>query len=115
MYNRGTSRLEALAMAQTKFDVVIEAVRYNPGGQIDKVRVFARRWLVFSDNFLLDRAALVEQISKGLVFVTGQRKTFVGNVFEIGKRVHLIGTGSPIITTKDQAGGLDFLANVPIF
>jgi hypothetical protein len=102
-------------MARTKYDGVIEAVRYSPNGQIDMVRVYERRWLVYSDHILLDRAALLERLSQGQSFVTGQRKAYVANVFETGKSVHLSGTTNPIITTKDQAGSQDFLANVPIF
>lgn len=102
-------------MARTKYDGVIEAVRYSPNGQIDMVRVYERRWLVYSDHILLDRAALLERLSQGQSFVTGHRKAYVANVFETGKSVHLSGTTNPIITTKDQAGSQDFLANVPIF
>jgi len=102
-------------MARKKFDGVIEAVRYAPNGQIDMVRVYENRWLVFSDQVLLSRSALLEKLSQGNHFVTGQRKSYVGNMFETGKSVHLSGTSNPIITTKDQAGNQDFLANVPVF
>ena len=102
-------------MARANYDGVIEAVRYSPNGQIDLVRVYERRWLVYSDHILLSRAALLEQLSTGKRYVTGQRKAYTGNVFETGKSVHLSGTSNPIITTKDQAGSQDFLANVPVF
>ena len=102
-------------MARKKYDGVIEAVRYLPNGQIDMVRMYQLRWLVYSDQILLSRAALLEQLSLGKRYVTGQRKTYVGNVFETGKSVHISGTSNPIITTKDQAGNQDFLANVQIF
>lgn len=102
-------------MAQKKYDGIIEAVRYSPDGQIDMVRVYQRRWLVYSDRVLMNRATLLAQLSQGKRFVTGQRTKYVGNVFETGKSVHLSGTTSPIITTKDQAGNQDFLANVHVF
>jgi hypothetical protein len=63
----------------------------------------------------MSRTALLEQLSQGKRFVTGHRKTYVGSVFETGKSVHLSGTSNAIITTKDQAGNQDFLANVPVF
>jgi hypothetical protein len=107
--------MEAFDMARTNHDGVIEAVRYSPDGQIELVRVFEKRWLVYSDHILLSRAALLERLSDGKRFVTGQRKAYTGNVFETGKSVHLIGSSNPIITTKDQAGSQDFLANVPVF
>jgi hypothetical protein len=102
-------------MARKKYDGVIEAVRYAPNGQIDMVRMYELRWLVYSDQILLSRAALLEKLSQGKRFVTGQRKTYVGNVFETGKSVHISGTSNAIITTKNQAGNQDFLANVPVF
>ncbi|MFH2038315.1 MAG: hypothetical protein ABIJ65_02655 [Chloroflexota bacterium] len=102
-------------MARSKFDGVIEAVRYSANGQIDMVRIFELRWLVFSDRILLNRTALLERLSQGKRFVTGQRIINKGNMFETGKSVHLSGGPNAIITTKDQAGNQDFLANVPVF
>jgi hypothetical protein len=102
-------------MARSKYDGVIEAVRYKSNGQIDLVRAYERHWLVFSDHILLNREALLERLSHGEIFVTGQRKTYVANEFETGKTVHLFGKSDPIITTKEQAGSQDFLANVPAF
>jgi hypothetical protein len=102
-------------MARKNYDGVIEAVRYSSNGQIDMVRIYELRWLVYSDKILLSRAALLERLSQGKRFVTGQRKAYTGNLFETGKSVHLSGTSNVIITTKDQAGSQDFLANVPVF
>ena len=102
-------------MARTKFDGVIEAVRYSAEGDIDKVRVYERRWLVFSDGILMSRADLLEEMKSGKIFFTGQRKTTMGNNFSTGKQVHISGNGKEIITTKDQGGSRDFLTNVPVF
>jgi hypothetical protein len=102
-------------MARKNFDGVIEAVRYSGNGQIEMVRIYELRWLVYSDLILLSRADLLERLSQGKHFVTGQRKSYKGNVFDTGKSVHLSGVTNAIITTKDQAGSQDFLANVPVF
>lgn len=102
-------------MGPKKFDGVIEAVRYRSTGQIEQVRVYMKRGFVYSDSLLLERSALVEQMSKGRTFVTGQRQMYIANVFVTGKSLHLSGKTDPIITTKDQAGSQDFLANVPVF
>jgi hypothetical protein len=59
--------------------------------------------------------ALIDQLSKGKKYVTGQRQIYVANVFVTGKSVHLSGKPNSIITTKEQAGSQDFLANVPVF
>jgi len=102
-------------MARKNYDGVIEAVRYLPNGKIDMVRMYKLRWLVYSDQILMNRADLLEQMSQGKRFVTGQRKLYLGNNFETGKSVHLSGTSNVIITTKDQGGNQDFLANVQVF
>lgn len=102
-------------MARKNHDGVIEAVRYSSNGQIEMVRMYKLRWLVYSDHILMSRDALLEQLSQGKRFVTGRRKSYIGNVFETGKSVHLSGTSNKIITTKDQAGNQDFLANVSVF
>jgi hypothetical protein len=102
-------------MAKTKFDGVIEAVRYAMDGNIKMVRMYERRWIAFSDVVLVRREDLLKQLQAGKVFVTGQRKEYVGNQFTIGKQIHLSGNGSQVITTKDQPGSRDFLTNVPIF
>jgi hypothetical protein len=107
--------MEADNMARNQYDGVIEAVRYTSTGQIDMVRVYERRWLVFSDGVLLDRATLLERLSQGSQFITGHRNPFKGNTFETGKNVRLSGGTDPVITTKDQPGSQDFLANVPVF
>jgi len=102
-------------MSRIIFDGIIEAVRYTPSGQIDLVRVYEKRWKVYSDVVLMDRTTLVDRLSKGSQFVTGRRKLYVANMFETGKKLHLSNDKDPIVTTKDQAGSQDFLANVPIF
>jgi hypothetical protein len=102
-------------MAHQKYDGIIEAVRYQPNGQIDVVRVYKKRGFVFSDILLMDRPALIDELSRGKKYVTGQRQIYVANVFVTGKSIHLSGKSKPIITTKEQAGSQDFLANVPVF
>ena len=48
-----------------KFDGVIEAVRYNPDGQIALVRGYELRGVTYSDRVLLDRNTLVERLKEG--------------------------------------------------
>jgi hypothetical protein len=102
-------------MAHQKYDGIIEAVRYQPNGQIDLVRVYKKRGFVFSDNLLMDRPALIDELSRGKKYVTGQRQIYVANIFVTGKSIHLSGKSKSMITTKEQAGSQDFLANVPVF
>jgi len=97
-----------------KFDGVIEAVRYK-NGKIDLVRAYERRGATFSDQVLLDRAALLDRLKHGKHFVTGQRKEFLASTFEVGKPVNLVGQdGSVAITTLVQDVE-DRLEGVPNF
>jgi hypothetical protein len=98
-------------MAKSKFDGVIEAVRYTEDGKIDLVRAYERRGAAFSDRILLKRVQLVERLQKGEKFVTGERKEFLAGTFEIVKSVCLNGD---VISTGDGANH-DLLEDVPIF
>ncbi len=97
-----------------KFDVVIEAVRYK-NGKIDVARVYERRGATFTDRILLDREAMIELIQKGKHVVTGQRREYMGGMFDVGKPVKLAGqNGQQVITTVDQSDH-DELEGVPTF
>ncbi len=98
----------------TKFDGVIEAVRYK-GGKIDIVRAYERRGATFSDRVLLNRKTLIERIKQGKQFVTGERKEFMASTFEVGKPVNLFDEENrQIITTRNQSKR-DELEGVPAF
>ena len=98
----------------SKFDGVIEAVRYK-SGKIEVVRAYERRGATFSDHVLLDRKTLLERLKHGKHFVTGQRKKYLASTFEVGKPVNLVGTdGREIVTTAAQVDH-DELEGVPAF
>ena len=84
-------------MARKKIDGVIEAVRYTAEGKIDLVRVYKKRWLVFSDVVLVNRDELLEQLKSGCIYVTGQRKPYGGNLFDIGKQQAVDFSGSVLV------------------
>jgi hypothetical protein len=99
-----------------KIDGVIEAVRYNPDGQIALVRAYERRGVTFSDRVLLDRATLLERLKQGKKFSTGQRKEFWASTFDLGKAVKTMGkNGQEVITTRDDAPDRDELEETPAF
>ena len=99
-----------------KFDGVIEAVRYNPDGQIALVRAYVLRVVTYSDRVLLDRKTLLERINEGKKFTTGQRKEFLASTFEFGKPVKVLGSnGKDILTTREDAPQHDELEETPIF
>ena len=99
-----------------KFDGVIEAVRYNPEGQIALVRGYELRGVTYSDRVLLDRATLLERLRDGKKFTTGQRKEYWGSTFEFGKPVKLVSKNSKeILTTRDDMPERDELEETPAF
>ena len=98
----------------TKFDGVIEAVRYR-GGKIELVRAYERRGATFSDRVLLGRKMLIERIRQGKRFVTGERREYLASTFEVGKSVNLLGRGeAQVLSTRDQSDR-DELEGVPAF
>jgi hypothetical protein len=95
---------------------VIEAVRYNPDGQIALVRAYERRGATYSDRVLLDRETLLERLKGGKNFRTGQRKEFLASTFELNKDVRtLSGNGKDYITTRADSPGRDELEDTPAF
>ena len=103
-------------MAKTKFDGLIEAVRYAPDGKIELVRAYERRGATFSDSILIDRASLVTRLKNGQKIVTGTRKEFLGSTFEALKTVQLSAAADVIFTigaTNRSAPGRDQLEEVP--
>lgn len=98
----------------SKFDGVIEAVRYK-NGKIDIVRVYERRGATFSDRMLLDRKTLAERLKSGQHFVTGQRREYLASTFDIGKPVELMGEGDKTVLSTRSGASQDDLEEVPSF
>jgi hypothetical protein len=99
-----------------KFDGVIEAVRYNPDGQIALVRGYELRGVTYSDRVLLDRNTLVERLKEGKKITTGQREEFWASTFEYGKPVKVVSKdGKDYLTTRDDASQRDEVEETPFF
>ena len=99
-----------------KIDGVIEAVRYNPDGQIALVRGYELRGVTYSDRVLLDRETLLERLKAGKKFSTGQRKEFWASTFALGKAVKVVTKdGIDYLTTGNDASNRDRLENTPAF
>jgi hypothetical protein len=102
-------------MSRQKFDVVIEAVRYSPDGEIDFVRAYKRRGAAFSDRVLLKRQDLLALLEHKQRLVTGQRKEYMAGTFETGKAVSLAKyDGKMVLTTGDKTPAQDSLDGVPL-
>jgi hypothetical protein len=99
-------------MTSRKVDGIIEAVRYTPGGKIAVVRVYERHGVVWSDHILIGRQELSERLRDGKRFVIGERKTYLGSMFNTGDTVCQL---QDFIVTEGQAVARDLLNGVPIF
>jgi hypothetical protein len=97
-----------------KFDGVIEAVRYK-SGKIEMVRAYERRGATFSDHVLLDRKTLLDRLTHGKHFVTGQRKQYLASTFDVGKPVNLAGPDDKQVLTTASQQDHDELEGVPAF
>jgi hypothetical protein len=99
-------------MARNQVDGVLEAVRYDSSGNIIVARAYERRGAVWSDWTLLERKILVEKLQQGKRFVTGVRKTYLGNVFETGHEVYY---SAGHIVTNGLSSKRDLLSDTSIF
>jgi len=99
-------------MARTKIDGVVEAVRYTPGGEVALVRTYERHGVVWSDRVMLERKDLVERLQKGKRYMIGERKEFLGSVFNTGPAVRYV---NQHLVADGGAAAQDRLVGVPIF
>jgi hypothetical protein len=102
-------------MAKTKYDTVVQAVRYDDDGRVLWVRAFQRLGSIWSDHVLLDRKTLVEQLNSGKKVVIGERIPFYGATFETSSQVKLVKKESQeIIISGDVQADVDCLQGIPI-
>lgn len=101
-------------MANPKIDGVIEAVHYQPDGQVDWVRGYERRGPTWSDYVIWKRAALIERLKAGKKFMAGKRVPQLASTFELSAPVKLISEGGKdFLVTGDGRDGRDHLYGVP--
>jgi len=82
-------------MAKQKIDGVVEAVRYNPNGQI--------------------RSDFIAQLKSGKRFLVGRRVTYLGGTFETAQQIQLAAkNGGEIIVAGNTSTDHDHLEGVPI-
>jgi len=102
-------------MAKDKYDGVIEAVHYNPDGQVAWVRAYERRGPTFSDRVLIDRASLIKRLKARQRFVIGQRKPQWASTFDTASSLQLIQRGGrELIVTSATSGDHDSLDGAPL-
>jgi hypothetical protein len=102
-------------MAKPKFDGVVQAVHYNPDGQVAWVRVFLRRGPTFSDRIIMDRNTLIASIQSGKHIVSGQRVLQMASTFDIQGPIQVIDKdGKQILVTNSREVDQDCLEGVPV-
>ena len=102
-------------MAKPRYDGVVQAVRYDDQGQVLWVRAFLRRGQIWSDQIMLTRSALIEQIKSGKRIVVGERIRFMGATFETTDPVSVVNVnGHEVLITGDTQAKTDSLAGVPL-
>jgi hypothetical protein len=102
-------------MAKAKVDGVVDAVRYDSSGKVQWVRVYLRRGPTYSDQLLLDREALVQQMKSGKSFVAGERVEYMASTFKLAKPLRLVKKGDrEILVTSDAQAEKDTLEGVPL-
>ena len=102
-------------MAKQKFDGVVEAVHYNPNGQIEWVRAYERRGAAFSDHVLISRADFIARLKAGKQFLVGKRIQYLGGNFETTQPIQLAAKhGAEIIVAGNASAEHDALEGVPI-
>ncbi len=100
----------------TKFDAVIETVRYTPEGQIELARGYERRGATYSDRVLFTRAGLLKLLRAGKKLAAGKRLPLLASTFEILAPITLSGArGSEVIITREAPAGRDLLKDIPLF
>jgi hypothetical protein len=101
-------------MAKPKIDGVIEAVRYNPDGQIKWVRAYLRRGPTYTDRILVDRQKLIEMLKSGKSIVSGVRVEQMASTFQLGEPVRLRqSNGYEVLVTGEVQSSQDRLEGVP--
>jgi len=102
-------------MARTKYDGIVQAVRYGEEGQILWVRAFLRRGPTWSDSLLIDRKALVDKLKSGKQFVIGKRVELMASTFETSSPIRLVmKNGQEILVAGEPGGEKDCLEGAPL-
>jgi hypothetical protein len=109
------NQVEHQRMAKNKYDGVIEAVHYQPDGQVDWVRAYIRRGPTWSDRLLIKRQDLINEINAGRIMMVGERVQYMAGTFEVSAPVKVVGAaGKEVLVTSEDSAEKDQLKGVPV-
>lgn len=77
-------------MTKLKIDGVVQAVHYNPDGQVAWVRAYLRRGPTYSDRVMLDRQTLIAHLKSGKHYFIGERIPQMASTFEVKEPLSVI-------------------------
>jgi hypothetical protein len=102
-------------MAKGKYDVIVEAVHYKPGGEVDWVRAYERRGPTFSDHLLIKRKDLVERLKSGNKILAGRRVPLKASTFEVTYPLRVVtNAGVDVLISGESQAEQDCLEGVPV-
>ncbi len=102
-------------MAKQKVDGVVQAVHYNPDGQVSWVRVYLRRGATYSDRIMLDRQTLINHLKSGKHYFAGQPVPQMASTFKISDSLRLIEkNGKQVLATGNHEVDQDHLEGIPL-
>jgi hypothetical protein len=102
-------------VTKVKYDGVIDAVHYQPDGQVDWVRAYLRRGPTYSDHVLVRRRGLVDYLKSGKKFVVGDRVPQMAGTFHVTTPIRLIlRAGREVLVTGDSQAEHDLLDGAPV-
>lgn len=100
----------------SRYDVVIEAVRYAEDGSLKTARIYERRGPTWSDRLLISRQELLERLKKGQKVVIGARKPYLASTFEVFGSVRLVNhNGREVLVSGEGEAVTDSLPQAPLF
>jgi hypothetical protein len=103
-----------MSLISNKVDLIIEAARFKPNGQVEKVRAYMRRGPTFSDCILISRTELIDIIQNGKRVATGKRISGLASTFKELTPLYLFQKDNPILaTSKSRYSERDFFNDVP--
>jgi hypothetical protein len=103
-------------MAKIKFDGVVEAVHYEPTGNIKWARAYIRHGSVFTDRVILDREKIISDLRDGKRFYIGTRVKSMGGVFQVTEPLRFLeDDNKTVISTTEEITDHDHLIDVPVF
>jgi len=69
----------------------------------------------FTDRILLSRQAFIEQLKAGKRFMLGERRQYLGGVFDVTEPIRLLMQDhNPVIVLDDRHATQDDLSGVPV-